>query len=226
MKKLVVATGLAALAGLAATTLTIGTAAGAPPAKAGPPPARTGSPAPTGAATTADASRSSSTTVDGVTVTISGGHETDQRDHGRPVVLIAAALGVPTEVFRTAFSGVTPAGPGRGGPTEAEAQANKAALLRVLAPYGITNERLDEVSNRYRYMGSAGQLWQHTLATAKATVVDGRVTGITIVDAGSGYSSAPTVTVTGATGTVRATATVRYTTEFATNGSLAAITLG
>lgn len=30
-----------------------------------------------------------------VPVVFSGGHETDPRDHGRPVVLIAGALGIP-----------------------------------------------------------------------------------------------------------------------------------
>ena len=43
-------------------------------------------------------------------VTFSGGHETYPRDHGRPVVLVAAALNVKPEVFRKAFSGVTPGG--------------------------------------------------------------------------------------------------------------------
>ena len=67
-------------------------------------------------------------------VVISGGFNTDPQDHGRPVVLIAAALGVPTEVFREAFRGVTPAGLDSG-PTSEKAQQNKAALLKVLAPY-------------------------------------------------------------------------------------------
>jgi hypothetical protein len=35
-----------------------------------------------------------------VPVNFSGGHETDPRDHGRPVVLVAAALKVRPEVFR------------------------------------------------------------------------------------------------------------------------------
>ncbi len=49
-----------------------------------------------------------------IPVTFSGGHETDPKDHGRPVVLVAAALNVKPEVFRKAFSGVTPAlGAGR-----------------------------------------------------------------------------------------------------------------
>src|SRR5436190_8396245 len=84
-----------------------------------------------------------------VPVTFSGGHDTDPQDRGRPVVLVAAALGVKPEVFREAFRGVTPA---RGGkPTPEQARSNKEALLKVLKPYGITNERLDEVSDYYRY---------------------------------------------------------------------------
>jgi len=152
-------------------------------------------------------------------VTISGGMTTDQRDHGRPVVLIAAALGVPTEVFRTAFSGVTPADPGAG-PTGEEAQANKAALMRVLAPYGVTNERLDEVSNYYRYNGSAGETWKHQSATARATVRNGRVVAVTITRAGRGYTSAPTIRVAGYP-KLRVVAKLRFTTDLATNGSVA-----
>ncbi|HEY1012511.1 MAG TPA: hypothetical protein VGE07_07365, partial [Herpetosiphonaceae bacterium] len=137
-------------------------------------------------------------------VTISGGYETDPRDRGRPVALIAAALGVPEEVFREAFSHVTPAGAGSE-PSEAQARQNKAALMSALAPYGVTNERLDEVSNYYRYNGSAGELWPHAPAAAEAIVADGKVTGIRITDPGAGYTSAPTVTIAGSDATVVAT---------------------
>lgn len=163
-----------------------------------------------------------STVQDGVTVTVSGGFDTDPVDGGRPVVLIAAALGVPTETFRTAFSGVNPADPGTG-PTGDEAQANKAALLSVLGPLGISNDQLDDVSDHYRYNGSAGESWPLRPATATAEVTDGVVTGITITDPGVGYTSTPTITVSGAA--VTATATVSYGTDLDTNGSLAAITL-
>src|SRR5262245_37904643 len=78
-------------------------------------------------------------------VTFSGGHETDSRDHGRPVVLVAGALGVKPEVFREAFSGVRPAKNGK--PSGEEARRNKDALMKVLQPHGVTNDRLDEVSN-------------------------------------------------------------------------------
>jgi hypothetical protein len=166
----------------------------------------------------------SKTVVGAYTITISGGFETAPEDHGRPVALIASALGVPTEVFREAFSGVNPAGLDRG-PTNEEAKSNKAALMKVLAPYGITNERLDEVSNYYRYNGRDGGLWKHTLATATPVLTNGKLTGITMKDAGAGYSSAPTVTITGPDGTVTGIATISFSKDFELNGSLSSITL-
>src|SRR6186713_372058 len=92
-----------------------------------------------------------------IPIKFSGGYEIGKQDFGRPIVLIAAALKVKPEVFREAFSGVTPA---RGrGPTGEEARRNKEALMKVLGPYKITNERLDEVSNYYRYRPQKGELW-------------------------------------------------------------------
>ncbi|MCY9669761.1 hypothetical protein M5X11_33450 [Paenibacillus alginolyticus] len=93
------------------------------------------------------------------------------------------------------------------------------------APYGITNERLDEVSNYYRYNGRKSDTWQKTQATATATVTNGIVTGVTITNPGAGYSSNPTITVTGPNGTFTATATLAYTKDFKTNGSISAITI-
>ena len=156
-----------------------------------------------------------------VTVTISGGLETDSVDGGRPVVLVAAALGVPTEVFREAFSGVTPAGAGEE-PDPAQVALNKQALLDVLGPYGITNEQLDAASNFYRYNGSAGEMWPHEDATAIAVVENGVVTSVTITDPGFGYSSTPTVTLSNGR---HATAAIAFGKDTATNGSLSAISL-
>src|SRR5205085_868897 len=124
-------------------------------------------------------------------LTFSGGYETDRRDGGRPVVLIAAALKVPDEVFRETFTHVTPA---RGRePEEAQVRLNKQALMRGLGPYGVTDERLNEVSNYYRYNGSKGQMWRNAPAAGYATVRDGVVTGVVVTDGGAGYSSEPTV---------------------------------
>jgi hypothetical protein len=156
-----------------------------------------------------------------VKLRIIGGHATDPRDNGRPVVLIAAALGVPAEVFRTAFSSVTPAAAGEE-PDPAQVQRNKAALLAVLAPYGVTNERLDAVSNHYRYQGSAGELWTRKAATAQAVLRGGKVVSVKLLSAGAGYSSTPKVTVPGVPDAV-VKATVGHGTDMSANGGVTAL---
>jgi hypothetical protein len=176
-----------------------------------------------GASSTSSDSTEEISAASDVSVTITGGFETDPEDGGRPVALVAAILGVPPEVFREAFSHVTPAAAGEE-PDPAQVNRNKAALLAVLAPYGVTNETLDRASNYYRYNGSAGETWPRVQATAQAVVTNGRVTGVTITNPGAGYTSIPTVTVSSAGG-VTLTATVQYTADVATNGSLSAITV-
>ena len=131
-----------------------------------------------------------------VPVTFSGGHEIGPKDYGRPVVLIAAALEVKPEVFREAFSGVTPARRD-GGPSQEEARRNKDALMKVLKPHGVTNERLDEVSNYYRYQPEKGELWKTTPAQAHAIVEDGKIKRIVVTEPGSGYSTPPIAVVQG-----------------------------
>lgn len=159
-----------------------------------------------------------------VPVTFSGGHDTDPRDRGRPVILIGSALGVTAEIFRDAFSGVHPAGPGKGGPSREEAQANKKVLMDKLGKYGITNERLDEVSNFYRYPPGSRDLWKNTPAVANALVKNGVVTGFEIVSGGAGYTTPPTVTVPGISG-VSAKVELAFGKKFETNGSVASIKL-
>ena len=155
-----------------------------------------------------------------VPVVFSGGHETDPRDHGRPVVLIAGALGVPPEVFRDAFSRVHPANPEKG-PVPAEAQANKAALLATLQKYGVTNERLDQVSDYYRYVASRNKLWPTQPAIAYALMEKGKIVGYEIVNGGSGYSSTPVVSVPGFS--INAQAELAYGKSFEKNGSVRSI---
>lgn len=155
-----------------------------------------------------------------VPVTFSGGHEIGAGDFGRPVTLIAAALKVKPEVFREAFSGVTPA-KGRG-PTGGEARKNKEALLKVLSPHGVTNERLDEVSDYYRYQPQRGELWPTTEAKGYAVVVDGKIQKVVVTQGGSGYSSQPSVKVKGfEKETFRVT--LKHSTDFKQNGSVAEI---
>lgn len=131
----------------------------------------------------------------GLPVTFSGGHDIGKNDYGRPVVLMAAALGVKLDEFRQAFSGVRPAH-GRG-PTGAEARRNKEALMKVLMPLGVTNERMDEVANYYRFRPQDGELWPTKPAKAYAVVEDRKIKKVIITDPGSGYCGPPKVTVKG-----------------------------
>jgi hypothetical protein len=163
------------------------------------------------------------TTVTKVPVIFTGGHETDPRDKGRPVVLIAAALNVPPEVFRQAFSNVKPAPAGQQ-PEPEQVRKNKDALLHSLTPYGITNDRLDTVSNYYRYNRSRGEMWKTVPATAYATVSNGVVTGFTITNPGSGYSSPPTIALKGMADP-QVTASLSFGAEFGKNGSVKEIAM-
>ena len=158
-----------------------------------------------------------------VPVTIRGGHETDPQDRGRPVALVAGALGVPAEVFRAAFRNVTPAPAGQE-PAPEQVRRNKEALLRALAPHGVTNERLDTVSNYYRYNPRRGELWPTTPAAAYATVRQGVVTGFAITTPGAGYSSPPEISVPGLPG-VRVKAALSFSTDFRKNGALSSLSL-
>lgn len=165
----------------------------------------------------------SGSTTSQVAVSFSGGFETDPRDGGRPVVLVAGELEVTPDVFRKAFGGVTPAAGGRQ-PEAGQVRRNKEALLRVLAPYGVTNDRLDEVSDYYRYQPGRGNLWRHAAAQAVANVRDGVVTGFTITNRGSGYSSPPEVTVVGMPG-VKAEVKLAFGPDFRSNGSVREIVI-
>ena len=161
------------------------------------------------------------TDVTRVPVTFAGGHETLEVDRGRPVVLIAAALGVAPAVFREAFSRVKPAGPGRG-PTGDEARQNKAALLGALGKYGVTNERLDEVSDFYRYPPGRGGVWKSAPASANALVKNGAIIGYEITDSGTGYSSPPAVSVAGFAD-AHPKVELNFGKDFASNGAVKSI---
>jgi hypothetical protein len=172
--------------------------------------------APTPATTQADGQH--------VPLSFEGGYDTDPRDRGRPVVLVGNALGVTPEVFRDAFSGVHPAGPNSGGPSDAEARANKKVLMDKLAPYGVTDQRLNEVSNYYRYRRNNGELWKHRPAAGYAVVQDGAVKSVTITDAGAGYTTPPTATIASAPGATF-TVTLSFGTDLKTNGSIKSVTI-
>jgi hypothetical protein len=154
-----------------------------------------------------------------VPLTITGGHETDPRDHGRPVVLIAAALKVPDQVFRDTFANVRPAPAGQH-PDPEQVRKNKAALMEGLGKHGVTNDRLDEVSNYYRYRpNNKGDIWRHKDAAGYALVKDGKVSEVVITEPGAGYTSEPTVSVEGVRGATFKV-TLSYGTELDKNGAV------
>jgi len=158
-----------------------------------------------------------------VPVTISGGHQTDPRDHGRPVVLVAGGLGVSPEVFHDAFSRVHPVAPGSY-PDDQRARQNKEVLLGALSRYGITNQQLDAVSDYYRYQPGSGQLWPTKPAKIQAVVQNGIATSFEITDGGSGYSSQPTLSVPGYhIGPVQVN--LSFGKDFSKNGSIASVIL-
>lgn len=133
-------------------------------------------------------------TPEKIKLTITAGHETDPRDHGRPVILIANALAVTPEIFREAFTHVTPA-PAGTEPAPDQVRHNKTALLGALSKYGVNNDRLDEVSNYYRYQPGRGRLWATSEAQAEATLENGKLVSIAILKPGSGYTSVPKIAI-------------------------------
>ena len=159
-----------------------------------------------------------------VDLVFSGGHDTDPRDRGRPVALIATALGVPPEVFREAFTHVHPAPAGER-PDEEEVRQNKRELMARLGPYGVTNERLNEVSNYYRYRREAGELWRHVDAAGYAIVQGGRIVSITLTNPGAGYTTPPKVSLPGVALTVYPVVVLAQVADLAKNGSIARIDL-
>lgn len=155
-----------------------------------------------------------------VPLVFSGGHEIGRKDFGRPVALIAAALKVKPDQFRKAFSGVRPA---KGGPpSREEARKNKQALMKVLQPLGVTNERLDEVSNYYRYRPQAGELWPTKSARGYAVIENGKIARIVITEGGSGYCSLPEVSIKGIED-ISLKVSLHFDTDFEQNGAIEAV---
>jgi hypothetical protein len=153
-----------------------------------------------------------------IPLTFTAGHETDPEDKGRPVVLVAAGLGVPPGVFRKAFTHVTPVPAGKE-PDPAQVRRNKEILLQSLSPYGVTNDLLDKVSNHYRYNRAKGELWRHIPAAAYAILRNGAVTEIVIANPGAGYTSPPTVSIPHMPN-LKLKATLSFSADLEKNGSI------
>ncbi len=94
--------------------------------------------------------------------------------------------------------------------------------MKVLGPYKVTNERLDDVSDYYRYRPQKGELWPTTPAKAYAVVDDGKIKKIVVTQPGSGYSSPPTAVVKGFE-KIRLAAKVKYETDLKKNGGVESV---
>lgn len=167
-------------------------------------------------------SNSTYTDSNGNTITISGGHETDDIDAGRPVFLIGSMLGITGEQFRDAFSYVTPEENGH--LNDETAQANKVKLLAQLEPYGITNDEINRVTDYYRYYPGDTNIWPYAHVVLDATISNGAVTSFEVTSGGHGYTSNVTIVVDGY-GNIPVNATISYTDSFETNGAIDTITV-
>ncbi len=153
-------------------------------------------------------------------MSFSGGHDIGPNDLGRPIVLIAAGLELPPEAFHKAFIGVTSSRSGP--PSNDEARRNKSALMKVLKPHGITNQRSDVVSNHYRFRRDLGALWPTTAAEANAVVEDGQVKQVIVTNPGSGYCNLPKALVQGRE-SISLNVTLRFVKDLKTNGAISSI---
>jgi hypothetical protein len=94
--------------------------------------------------------------------------------------------------------------------------------MKVLAPYGVTNERMDEVADYYRFRPQRHELWPTIDAKAYAVAEDGKIQRVVVTEAGSGYSSPPEVTVEGFAN-VQLKATLGFSKDLKKNGTIAAV---
>jgi hypothetical protein len=94
--------------------------------------------------------------------------------------------------------------------------------MKVLGPLKVTNERMDEVANYYRFRPQNGELWPTKPAKAYAVVEDGKIKKIVITDPGFGYSSPPKVSVKGFE-KVHLEAKLKFDTDLKKNGGVSAV---
>ena len=96
--------------------------------------------------------------------------------------------------------------------------------MEALGSYGVTNERLDMVSDYYRYVRGRGALWPTKPAAGYALVEKGKITRFVVTRGGSGYSSPPTITVPNFDG-IAVKVELSFSKQLKKNGSVSAITL-
>jgi len=90
----------------------------------------------------------------------------------------------------------------------------------VLRPLGVTNERLDEVADYYRFRPQAGERWPTKPAKGYAVVEDGKVKKLVITDPGAGYNTPPRMTIAEMEN-VRVEAKLAFDKDLKKNGGIA-----
>ncbi len=104
-------------------------------------------------------------------------------------------------------------------PSASRVRANKTVLRAAPAAHGVTNERLDTVSDYYRYAPGRNSLWTNRPAVASALVKDGAIIGYKLLHDGSGYTTPPVARVTGFPH-AHPTVSLVFGTNLAANGSI------
>ena len=94
----------------------------------------------------------------------------------------------------------------------------------MLGPHGVTNERLDEVSDYYRFRPQEDELWPVKAAKAEAIVEDGQIKRIVITEPGHGYSTPPRAMVKGFAA-AKLRVDLAFSKAFKKNGAVKAIEL-
>ena len=96
--------------------------------------------------------------------------------------------------------------------------------MNALGKFGVTDDRLNAVSNFYRYPPGSRALWKNKPATANALLKNGTIVGYEITSGGYGYTRPPTVSAPGSDGAM-AKVEISYGKYLETNGAVSAITI-
>ncbi len=99
---------------------------------------------------------------------------------------------------------------------------NKEALMKVLGPLKVTNDRMDEVANYYRFRPQKGELWPTKPAEAYAVVDGGKIKEIVVTEPGSGYNTPPKATIDGFKN-IRLEAKIKYDKDLKKNGGIESV---
>ena len=94
--------------------------------------------------------------------------------------------------------------------------------MKVLAPLKVTNDRMDEVANYYRFRPQKGELWPTKPAEAYAVIDSGKIKEIVVTEPGSGYNTPPKATIDGFKN-IRLESKIKYDKDLKKNGGIESV---